>query len=255
MDYQNTVMEALLNDNICKQDPRIQGLKDDMEKVIRTDILSAFFEAIPEHNIKLDIKTLIQSKRQSTFRKNKMIVPFNAFFYPYTIDVENDDVKTFAQTGEHDKVIKMTTFYGDFWFIAIAAEKTNSIRVKNHEGIYDDGIPRLSLECTLDSEACRIKGVREKSVITFARIDPYICANCGEHEPDMNKCKGCWDNLKICVRYCSRECQKHDYVQRHRHYCGCKHGVEQSRRDEEFESRSAACKKNTLDCLKASAKS
>ena len=254
MDYQNTVMEALLNDNICKQDPRIQGLKDNMEKVIRTDILSAFFEAIPEHNIKLDIKTLIQSKKQNNFRKNKMIVPFNAFFYPYTIDVENYSVEIFELMGNNAVVTKMITEYGDFWLVAIVVENTNSVHVNNDEDIYDDGIPRQSLQCTLYSEVCRKKGVQDNSVIIFARIDPYICVNCGAHAPGMNKCKGCWDNLKMCVRYCSKECQKEDYVKRHRHYCGCKTGTDRSRRLE-FEARSVPCKKMTLDSLHESAKS
>jgi len=240
MNYQEAVNDAVVNACFSKCNERILVIKRDMERVIRSNILTAFFEAIPEHNIKLDIKTIVQSKVQ-----NKMIVPFNAFFYPYTIDVENDCVETFEPMGNHATVTKMKTVYGDFWFVAIAAENTNSVHVKNDKDIYADGISRLSLQCSLHSG-----GVRDNSVIIFARIDPCICANCNRHNPEMRKCKGCWDNLKICVRYCNKECQKEDYKNRHRYYCGCKHGVEQSVRDGEFESRSDSCKNMTLRCAK-----
>ena len=223
--------------------------KNNLERDIRANIFPRYFPEINPENIKLDIKRLFQDQSINNLGNKTFIVPFNSFFYPYTIDVKEDESVTIVKNWGRDTVLtRIETEYGPFWFIAKTSQPLNSVDVKDHT--YDDDITRLTLFCR---QGKILHGLSKLNVIIFARVDPYICANCGAHAPGMNKCKGCWDNLKICVRYCNKECQKEDYVKRHRQYCGCKAGADRSRRLE-FEARSDPCKEMTLESLHESAK-
>ena len=251
--YHQAVQEGLrINDHLQKStNVDMRECKTELEKDIRENILRRYFIGINPGNIKLDIKILLQAESFNNLGKKKFIVPFNTYFYPYTIDVKKDTNVTIKKKINHQDTVltSIETEYGIFWFIAKTNQPLNKVDVEDHK--YDDDITRLTLVC---SQGNAPEGVSKENLIIFARIDPYLCVNCGTHDPDMKKCRGCWDNLKICVRYCSKDCQKHDYVKRHRYYCGCKPGVDQSRRLE-FESRSLIAKPLTLASLEDSAKS
>jgi hypothetical protein len=53
------------------------------------------------------------------------------------------------------------------------------------------------------------------------RIDPFKCTYCEKYGSrginKTRKCKGCWDNLGMDVRYCSKKCQRKDWKGEDKH--------------------------------------
>lgn len=248
-DYQNIVQDVLHNVQSSKDYEEVRTFQKETDDLIRTKALSFIFPDINPNDIKIDTKILDHTEQNNHIkRKRVMLVPFNAFFYPYTLGIENNmsDVRI-RNDLDRNVYIEIDTEFGNFWFLALSFDSDikASLELKS-ENLYDDNIPRLTLCCKLRS------GDEARNAIVFSRIDPYICVNCDRHVPGMKKCEACWKNLKICVRYCSEECQREDYLVRHRHYCGCKAGSDRSRR-KEFDSRTSEAKHLTLLSLEDSA--
>ena len=210
-------------------------------------------KGITAANIKLDIKYCMLSEQfTSDINKKKLYVPLNAFFYPYTINcglLDPDDIDSSRMEG-NVIIISINTDYGPFYFIASRIQdegSTNTVSLINGLRFND----RPGCIPTVEFIRSARAGTDTSNTAILGRIEPYICVNCGNHRPKMKKCQGCWDNLGICVRYCSPECQRIDYKRNHRFFCGCKPNCDaQVVRQKEFDERSEKAQRLTAQMMR-----
>jgi hypothetical protein len=112
-----------------------------------------------------------------------------------------------VEQAQHGMLFKVTTQYGPFWVCANISSDDATLR------LIDIG------PITVQARLTRITQDAPPALI-LTHIDPYTCLFCGS--ASTHKCKKCWDNLNISVRYCGKECQRAHFQQGHKRVCGKK---------------------------------
>ena len=251
-DYQGSIQHALSSNSGLKllPDEKYANSKSDIENEYRDCFHDCIRTDIPKENIKLDIKFVIQT---DDLHDKQIFIPPNTFFYPYTVDLHADsDSLKFKVMDNNSTMIflECVSRYGSVLFMAsCSTDPGNSIRIFPNK-YYNDSeeIPRVSIQCRMGS------GVERPNLFTLARIDPYLCAYCSKHVPRMKKCKGCWDALQICVRYCDKFCQKIHFGRQHKYYCGSRSAKAVEVRRLELEARRELAQRLTKTSLEDSAR-
>jgi hypothetical protein len=109
------------------------------------------------------------------------------------------------EVEQHGMLFKVTTQHGPFWVCAHICSGGASLRLLNG---------RLVAVQTRLTEVIR----DTPPTLILTHVDPYTCLFCGS--ASTHKCKKCWDNLCISVRYCGKECQRAHFQQGHKRVCG-----------------------------------
>jgi hypothetical protein len=220
VNYHATVESALQNYVTNNKPEEIGTIKPMLDSHIKEHLASHYdgfrIRGIKAEDIKLDGKYLI--KRKGTAEMN---IPLGTFFYPYTMSMNIDCTQLIEEItfGDHTLFLKIPTFYGNLYFCAVGFDYVSQERTVHMttDVKYSDELRRLTIVFSAPPE-----DARKKCIHALLRVEPYICVQCGRHVPKMKKCKGCWEGLGICVRYCSAECQRTNYRSVHRRICGCK---------------------------------
>lgn len=126
------------------------------------------------------------------------------FFPEYMQDIKTEDIGFFETTETADGItLSITTPHGNVWMNAFSdAARLNIIMDCNRA---------ITIQVTRTRNDIR-------PVLILTHIDPFKCAFCGC--ASTHKCKKCWDNLNISVRYCGKECQRAHFQQGHKRVCG-----------------------------------
>jgi hypothetical protein len=245
--YQETVHKILFANHILKSKaaPIVYEVCSESFK----DCFVEHYPNIPRENIQIDPLLCTRDRifEMPQAPENKYLyVPLDVFFYPYTVDPESYTV----EVREYDPdifIILTTKYFGRFFFMAggtMDSQKTRLVLNKRYRAEEDaPNVCHHTIVCEMPHDSNH----SDYNIFYLARIEPYICVNCGKHAPHMKKCEGCWKHLRMCVRYCCRECQLEDYQRMHRHVCGQNNtDHERSVRDAELKSRSAEDQALTL---------
>jgi hypothetical protein len=243
-DYNQVVGKVLDSYASWRERAEIREAKRMLHSTLRGSVLPDLYRelGISGRDFKLDTRVVVHRG------SGRVFIPLNALFFPYTMDAESRDVEIRDfKIGQNMTVIELETAYGNFYFTVNCLGNVAGGLSLSPRQTYADGQPRFTL-------ISQNPNARQIKFIAITRVDPYVCTNCNRtHVPKMQKCQGCWDNLRICVRYCSKECQRADYVERHRYICGCKANTsEKLSRDNEYASRSQQARDITLLSLSES---
>jgi hypothetical protein len=119
--------------------------------------------------------------------------------------VERIDLFEFKQ---HGMLFRVTTQHGPFWVCAHISSDGACLR-----------LPNRGLGGLITVQA-RLTGITRDTppTLILIHIDPYTCFFCGS--ASTHKCKKCWENLSISVRYCGMQCQRAHFHQGHKRVCG-----------------------------------
>lgn len=239
--YQETVHKHLLANARLKGKNihipnAIDAFKDSFIRLIR--------EMIPKENIRIELKQCTRDRvfEMSHAIKNRFLhIPLDVFFYPYTIEPTTAEIRVLEDDIDILIIFK-TGYFGNFYFIAGGTLEGHKTTVEK-----DKWYPTDTFRHTITCDMADDKKHSDANIFYLARIEPYICANCGLHSPNMKKCEGCWSHLKMCVRYCSKACQKEHYtIGLHQIVCGKNNKEQREIRDKEFNDRSEADRALTL---------
>lgn len=162
------------------------------------------------------------STRVCFMYENMRSIPLDVFFAPYTLNTLAEDYEVIWDKGNL-KLLKLENKFGIFWFCIFNHFHAHTLGdVDLIDEVYEDGVVRAT---------ARFKNPRNhrtqpgQNIVSISRIDPYICNRCHHFVPFMKKCGGCSRRLGVDVRYCSRQCQKEDYLDAssghsHKSVCG-----------------------------------
>ena len=187
--------------------------------------------------------------REHSNKESVVYTPLNAFFLSYFINAGEENIESamdcFSDPSEADEesdgssdhhVVKaQERFYftvvltqGMFWFFVDSTDpetKVDLVMCKYKGEEKERWTIRSRRKITGDDE--------EKILIVFMRVDPFKCTYCEKYGTNIRginkskKCKGCWDNLGMDVRYCSKDCQRKDWTGEgkdealaHKRWCG-----------------------------------
>lgn len=258
--YQQTVHKLLVAHKEIFPESSI--LEQDGPLSFRTDFIEFLRDAlkiesvISERDIRLELK-LCTRDRTFEFRHNPelakknefLFVPLDAFFYPYTVDSESYTFEVY-KVDLDILIVLNTEYFGRFFFMAggtTDSQETTFMPNKRYRMEDGPNILRHTIVCRMPDDPVH----RDVNVFYLVRVEPYICVHCGTHAPHMKKCAGCWTHLRMCVRFCSKECQRADYRLKHRFVCGRNNAHHERRiRDAEFEARSPEDQALTLLALR-----
>ena len=255
--YQETVHKLLVaHRTLFPESPSL--MTEDTVLSFKTDFIEFLREEFgvesvtSESDIRMELKLCTRDRvfeyrgRPELAKKNEFLfVPLDVFFYPYTVDPDSYTLQLYKV--DLDILIVLNSEYlGRFFFMAGGTEETQETSfIPNKRYRVEDG-PNILRHTVV----CRMPDDDMHNVFYLARIEPYICVHCGRHAPRMRKCAGCWAHLRMCVRFCSKECQRADYRLKHRFVCGRNNAQHERRiRDAEFEARSPEDQALTLLAL------
>lgn len=252
LSYQDTVHKVLLANSSLKKELGIN--------IYIEDAIDSFAETFKKHvpgisseNVLMELKMCTRDRvfqfGKNAIKNKHLFIPLDVFFYPYTIDPDTDTAIEVIQDDLDILIVFKTRYFGNFYFIAggtMDGHKTTFEMNKKYHTEEAKDTHRHTISCEMPDDA------RHSNVNIFylARIEPYICAHCGTHVPRMKKCEGCWTHLGMCVRYCSKDCQKNHYVHgNHRIVCGKNNEVQREIREQELNDRSEQDRVLTLESL------
>ena len=114
-------------------------------------------------------------------------------------------------------LVRFRACFGLLWVIALSSCPNTRLNLIQYDSPDGNGPSKVGIRFTECSEGC-------DSFVAVALILPYTCLQCGVWAPTMRKCELCWQRAGVCVRYCSKKCQREHYP-KHRIACGCaQHG-------------------------------
>jgi hypothetical protein len=213
----------LMRNLIRKDAQHKERLRDEPDRLQEiTSIISqnARLLSLCEENEKIKVAHFFcQQDRQETY------IPLNAFIFNYSILLQNSDdleiynqIKDEATQNCHIIYCSLKTPQCKIYF-CIGTARNSHLTLMNYR--YSDGVIRPTLHCITDRGSDHM--ITPPFTFNISQIIPQTCKHCGIYQENIKKCKGCWENLRIRVNYCSKECQKIDFnLGRHKDVCGCR---------------------------------
>jgi hypothetical protein len=193
------------------------------EESTRTAIKAQTQYVFTKHN------PLIQHYKQTTHMRqlhDNMSNTQLSWFFSERLENENIERIQTVELGEDacSMLLKMNTTHGVCWMNV--QTNCDGVRLKAiHETVRIT--QRITGDPTIITENKRVNifaeythSPMETTCLIMTHIDPYICAFCYISSNHMQKCKKCWEDLQINVRYCGKDCQRAHYKRQHKHVCG-----------------------------------
>ena len=148
---------------------------------------------------------------------NAMLTPLDCFFPEYmkTVDVQIERIDTVEEThcGTVSCIlVKLSTPRGPFWVHALTV--MDHIKLELIMELRPDQTTRLCIGTKYSGNP------DPKPNLFLTHINPYTCALCACNHARMRKCRRCWEELRICVRYCGKDCQRAHFKLQHKYVCG-----------------------------------
>jgi hypothetical protein len=191
-----------------------EAAKNEVQELMHTMLLSYTCKVFTDYKPSAQHMKLTMHFRP--LDSNVLITPLECFFPEYMKGVKFENVEILnTEGGSFPSMLKITTQNSSFWIHIQTSFGGINYRVVNETGT--DGIDRVSIEtrtgCTHDQDGTPV-------FLMLVHIDPYTCTLCHTCRKGMSKCKGCWENLGINVRYCDKYCQRTHFKLQHKHVCG-----------------------------------
>ncbi len=181
-------------------------------------------------------ETIKQRQYYRPLNNDKIIeyTPLDAFLFNYSANASLskldiiDEEKYDRNENTHSIFFSLRNNHGEFYFFVelydTSAYENTHIDIIDHE--YSNGERHLTIRSTVkyeDEEDYLDRSPSETSVLVLTHIIIQRCKSCFKYQGNIKMCKGCWDNLRIRVPYCSKTCQTKDFNQgRHKEVCGCR---------------------------------
>ncbi len=164
--------------------------------------------------------------------RQQIIIPFDAFLFNHSIHIQSpsNDLEIIHEIRNPDTrkchVISCSLNIPQcktYFCAGIARSVGSDLQLIQCK--YSDGIIRPSIYC--ETRIAPDQGPIPTFTFNISQIIPQTCKHCGIYQEKIKKCKGCWENLRLRVYYCSKECQTIDFNRgRHKDVCGCRnHGA------------------------------
>ena len=201
MSFEETALK-LQNESKCV----LGMMSPDILRAIRASTIKIFKNSVTQSG-KIKLNTHIRTLH---VQANTTVL---GHFFPQIQSVTIDDIECVKSGKNKDMMLlKITAPHGIFWLNV--QSNCGGVELELVDVRDNTSTLHAAIEAKYSVESV------ELPFVILTHIDPYTCTNCNVWKDKMRKCKGCWDNLRFCVRYCGKECQKEHWQLGHKFICG-----------------------------------